>query len=469
MSKKKIDRRNLLFGSIAGATVAAATGATASANESSPHGSPQHGAQRSPTLPPRSYLDREGFRAAPIDEVRIGFVGTGLQGGGHVRNFLGIEGVSVRAICDVDRARAEEVASWVAKVGQPAPELYTRGPEDWRRLCERPDIDLVFNATPWEWHVPVCTAAMEAGKHTAVEVPAAITLDGCWELVETAERTERHCVMMENCNYGQRELMILRMCRMGMLGELLHAEGAYIHDLRGIKFGATNEGLWRWRHSVERNANLYPTHGLGPVAQCLDINRGDAFDYLVSMSSPARGIEAWVEEHLPESDPRRHYHYALGDMNSSLIRTRRGRTILLQHDTTTPRPYSRINLVQGTKGTVTGYPDRAFLEDRSPDGHRWQDLETLQREFEHPLWKEHGAGAAGAGHGGMDYLEDLRLIQALREGRPTDMDVYDAAALSVPVALSETSVRERSRPVDFPDFTRGLWRKRVPIPLGNGI
>jgi hypothetical protein len=269
--------------------------------------------------------------------------------------------------------------------------------------------------------------------------------------------------MMENCCYGRREMMILRMAREGLLGELLHVEGAYIHDLRTIKFSDKNEGLWRLEHSIGRNGNLYPTHGIGPIAQCLDINRGDRFETLVSMSSNARGLRLWAEKNLEPGDPRIR-DYALGDMNTSLIRTVNGRTILLQHDTTSPRPYSRINLVQGTRGTVTGYPDRVHVEGRT-EGHGWEELEDYREEFDHPLWTELESQAAGAGHGGMDYLEDFRLIECLREGTVTDMDVYDAADWSVICELSETSVAEGSRPMEFPDFTRGVWKKRTPVAV----
>jgi len=394
----------------------------------------------------------------------MAFVGVGLQGGSHVRNFLAIDNVDIVALCDIDEPRAREVQGWVTEAGRRAPDLYTRGETDFRRLCERDDVDLVFNSTPWEWHVPVCVEAMESGKHTAVEVPAAYTIDGCWQLVETAERTERHCVMMENCCYGRAELMALHMARKGLLGELLHAEGAYIHDLRAIKFSDKNEGLWRLAHSIARNGNLYPTHGLGPLAQCLDINRGDQFDYLVSMSSVSRGLNLYAAERFGAGDPRATRTYALGDMNSSLIRTRRGRTLMIQHDTTTPRPYSRIHLVQGTRGTYSGYPDRVFVEGRT-DGERWEPVDRWVEEFEHPLWKRLEKLAEGAGHGGMDFVEDYRLIECLRAGAPMDMDVYDAAAWSVVCELSERSVADRSRAVEFPDFTRGRWPHRTPLGI----
>jgi hypothetical protein len=404
------------------------------------------------------------FRAPALERVRIGFVGVGLQGGDHVRNFLRIDGVEIVAICDIDESRAEQVRDWVMAAGRPEPGLFTRGSTDYMRLCDRDDVDLVFNATPWRWHVPVCVEAMQAGKHTAVEVPAAYTIDGCWQLVETAESARRHCVMMENCCYGRRELAILRMVRAGLLGELVHAEGAYIHDLREIKFSDKNEGLWRLAHSISRNGNLYPTHGLGPVAQCLDINRGDQFDFLVSMSSVSRGLNSYAAERFGADDERATRDYALGDMNSSLIRTKRGRTILLQHDTTTPRPYSRINLVQGTRGTVTGYPDRLFIEAQGAE-HEWTSFEDAPPGYEHPLWERLGREAEGAGHGGMDFLEDYRLVECLRRGEPMDMDVYDGAAWSVVSELSERSVSEGSRPVEFPDFTRGRFARREPLGI----
>ena len=455
MKKRGVNRRTLLRSSVLGMLL----GPAGKAHVLSGAQLPSAGSADDPG----SYAHPDGLRTAPLERVRIGFVGVGGQGGSHVRNFLGIEGVDVVAICDIDAERASEVSTWVTDKGRPEPKLYTKTSESWRQMIEDGGIDLVFNSTPWLLHVPISIETMEAGIHTAVEVPAAITLDGCWQLVETAERTRRHCVMMENCNYGRREMMILNMVRQGVLGELLHAEGAYIHDLRHIKWSDHGEGLWRWKHSIDRDANLYPTHGLGPVAQCLNINRGDRFDYLVSMSSPQRGISLHMKT-LDEEDPRRNHHYQLGDMNSSLIKTRLGRTILLQHDTTTPRPYSRLSLVQGTKGTVAGYPDRVFLDERS-DSHTWQAIDDFWEEFDHPLWKKLEAMAEGAGHGGMDFLEDWRLIESLRTGTPMDMDVYDAAALSAPVELTERSNARRSEAVDFPDFTRGRWRDRTPVGI----
>jgi hypothetical protein len=342
------------------------------------------------------------------------------------------------------------------EAGQPKPAGYSRGPTDFKRLCERADLDLVYNATPWEWHVPISVAAMEAGKHAATEVPAATTLEECWELVETAERTGRHSVMMENCCYDRPEMQCLNMVKKGLLGEILHAEAGYLHDLRAIKFSNEGEGLWRLAHSIAHNGNLYPTHGLGPVSQCMDINRGDRFDYLVSMSSPSRGLNLFAARQFGAGSPRARQKYALGDVNVSLIYTALGKVITLYHDTNLPRPYSRIHKVQGTAGLFEKYPDRVYIEGRSKND-QWDTLDK-HAEFEHPLWTTYADQARGAGHGGMDYIEDFRLIDALRHGRPLDLDVYDAAAWSAVTPLSERSVANRSAAVAFPDFTRGAWK-----------
>jgi hypothetical protein len=407
------------------------------------------------------------FAAPPIPEVRIGFVGVGGQGGSHVRNMLGVPGARITAVCDIVDERVKLMQKWVVAAGQKEPTGYARGPRDFERLCETEDLDLIFTATPWEWHVPVCVAAMKNGKHAATEVPAAMTLDDCWRLVEHAEKYKKHCVMMENCNYDRPEMMVLNMVRQGLFGEILHGQGGYLHDLRAIKFSKTGEGLWRRAWATKVNANLYPTHGLGPVANCLDINRGDRFEYLVSMSGPSRGLQQWAQEHLPSDAPQRAERYVLGDVNMSLIRTARGRTIYVGHDTNLPRPYSRIHLVQGTRGLFQGYPDRVYVEGKSPQ-HEWEPMEKYLPEYEHPLWTDLTKSAQGAGHGGMDYIEDYRLIKCLREGLPTDMNVYDAAALSAVVELSERSNAKRSAPVDFPDFTRGRWQSTQPWGIVRG-
>lgn len=407
---------------------------------------------------------QELFSAPPLEQVRIGFVGVGGMGSAHVRNLVDIAGCRIAAVCDIVEEKVTRMQDLVTEAGFPRPTGYSRGEWDFVRMCESETLDLVFTATPWRWHVPVCVAAMQNDKHAATEVPAATTIDECWQLVETAEQTRKHCVMMENVCYGRWEMMVLNMVRQDVFGEILHGEGGYLHDLRSIKFAPDGEGLWRREHSKTRNANLYPTHGLGPLAQCMNINRGDRFDYLVSMSGPSRGLQEYAGANFPADAPQRREQYVLGDINASLIQTVRGRTLYVSHDTNLPRPYSRIHMLQGTRGLFAGYPNRVYVEGRS-EAHQWDEAESYLEEFEHPLWSQLSADAAGAGHGGMDFMEDYRLIKCLREGTATDMNVYDAASLSAVIGLSEISVANRSRSVDFPDFTRGRWESYPPLGI----
>jgi hypothetical protein len=391
--------------------------------------------------------------------VRVGIIGVGLRGMSLLGDLLAVEGVQVNAVCDIVAAKVTAAQKKVQQAGQPEPAGYSAGERDFESLCQRDDLDLVYIATPWHWHVPMAVAAMKHGKHAGVEVPAATTLKECWELVDTSERTRRHCIMLENCCYGYNELLVLNLVRAGRLGELTHGEAAYIHDLREILTEDANEGLWRRVPHTQRNANLYPTHGLGPVANYMGIQRGDRFDYLVSMSSPELGLSAYVRQKFPQGDPKRRERYVCGDMNTSLIKTARGRSIVLQHDVVSPRPYDRINLVSGTGGTFRDYPPRLFL-DGQEGGHAWQTLDKFKPDYEHRLWKTAGESARKlGGHGGMDFIMTYRLVQCMREGLPPDMDVYDAAAWSAPGPLSETSVARGSTPQKFPDFTRGRWKE----------
>lgn len=443
---RDLDRRELLRLGAAGFGVAALAGCAST--------------PRDTTQAPRSLLAPETPFAAPaLDSVRVGFVGAGGMGSVHVQNLLEIQGVELVAVADIRPAHAERARDWAMEKGRPAPTLYVRGETDFKRMCAEEDLDLVYTATPWRWHVPICLEAMRTGSHAATEVPAATSIDDCWALVESAEAEAKHCVMMENVNYGRSELMVLNMVRSGLLGEILHAEGGYLHDLRSIKFSEEGEGLWRREWATRRNANLYPTHGLGPVANCLDINRGDRFQRLVSFSSPSRGLQEWAANHYPEGHPKRRETYVLGDVNVSLIHTAQGKTIYVGHDTNLPRPYSRIHTVQGTRGIFQGYPDRVYVEGRSEE-HSWDEADAWRAEFEHPLWRrELEASQSRPGHGGMDFLEDQRLIYCLRNGLPTDMTVYDAAALSAVIELSERSVANGGAPQEFPDFTAGRWRE----------
>jgi hypothetical protein len=402
-----------------------------------------------------------GVRFERLDKVRIGLIGAGGRGQSLLHDFLGVEGVEVTALCDIVPDRVRESQARLRRVGKPTAAEYTRGERDYERLVVRDDIDLVLVATPWDWHVPMSVSAMKAGKHVGVEVPAAVTIDECWELVDTSEATRKHCVILENCCYGFSELLVLQMVRKGLLGEITHGEAAYIHDLRGLLLADSGEGLWRREPHISRDGNLYPTHGLGPIANCMSVNRGDRFQSMVSMSSMERSLTVYRDKNLKADDPKRKEKYRCGDMNTSILRTERGRTIMLQHDVVTPRPYSRINMVCGTGGTFADYPARIHIDGKPEE---WEKIDGYRAEYEHPLWKRIGEIARKVGgHGGMDFVMAYRLIECMRAGIEPDMDVYDAAAWSAPGPLSDLSVKRGGAAVKFPDFTRGAWKKeRLP-------
>jgi hypothetical protein len=394
---------------------------------------------------------------APVDP-KVGIIGTGGRGTSLLENLLAAD-VKILALCDVVREKAEHAQSLVVKAGQSSPELYTNGDHAFESLVARGDLDCVIIATPWNWHVEMAVATMKHGKHAFVEVPAATSIEDCWKLVDTSEQTRRHCIMLENCCYGYNETLILRMVHAGLFGDLLYGEGAYLHDLREELFSDKGEGLWRRTFHTLRDGNLYPTHGLGPVANYMGIQRGDRFDYIVSMSTPQRGLDEYRKAHLPPTDPRWAERYVTGDMNTSLIKTAKGLTITLKHDTANPHPYDRINLIAGTKGIFADYPPRIYFDGQS-GGEAWAGIDSW-KEHQHPLWKEEGEIAKKlGGHGGMDYLMLFRLMQCMRQGLPPDMDVYDAATWSAPGPLSRISVASGSAPTKFPDFTRGRWQER---------
>lgn len=389
------------------------------------------------------------------ERVRLGITGVGGRGTSLLRDLLAVDGVEVKAICDVVPEKVEHAQKMVTDAGQPKPAGFSKGDQDFRNLNQL-DLDIVYIATPWNWHVPMAVDAMKSGKHAAVEVPAATTMQECWDLVNTSEATRKHCVILENCCYGSSEMMVLEMVRDGAFGEISHGEAAYIHNLRSILTANEGEGLWRRFPHMQCNGNLYPTHGLGPVAHYMDIHRGDRFDYIVSVSSLEASLSAYVKGHFTEGDPKRAEKYICGDMNTSIIKTLKGRTILLQHDVVNPRPYSRLNMIQGTKGIFADYPPRVFIDGQKDE--EWQTIDGFKEKYEHPLWKDNGEMARKTGgHGGMDYIMNFRLVDCLKRGLPPDIDVYDAAAWSVPTPLSEASVAANGAPQKFPDFTRGHW------------
>jgi predicted dehydrogenase len=388
------------------------------------------------------------------------------MGTAHVYNLLKIKGAEIVAVCDIIEDRVKRAQDLVEKAGFPRPEGYSKGPEDFKRLCQREDVDLVYTATPWEWHVPVCLAAMENGKHAATEVPAALTVDECWALIEASEKTGKYCIMMENCNYDKVEMMILNMVKKQMFGEMVYAECGYLHDLRGVKFDMNGEGAWRRAWSMKRNGDLYPTHGLAPVAQCMDINRGNYFDYLVSFGTKSRGLHEFAVKQFGEGSPQAAEKYVLSDVVTTVIKTMNNETIVLSHDTNLPRPYSRNILVQGTKGIVRKYPDpKIYIEGVSETNDSWEPIKKYMKQYKHPVWVELEKSSKGAGHGGMDFIEDYRLVNALLKGVEPDMDVYDAAVISAVTELSETSIAKQGQPVKFPDFTRGAWKTKRELKV----
>jgi len=402
------------------------------------------------------------LRCDPIDTVHVAFIGVGSRGKGAVRRYTFLEGVKIVALCDVVQEELDQAQEILLEAGLPKADLYS-GPEDWKKVCEREDVDLVYVCTHWDLHTPIAVYAMEQGKHVATEVPAAITIEECWQLVNTAEKTRRHCMQLENCNYDFFELATLNMVRQGLLGEIVHAEGAYIHDLRQPIF--TEEGsywnMWRLRHNQTRNANLYPTHGFGPICHILNIHRGDKMEYLVAVASGQFGMSEFAKKKFGEDSDYGTRDYARGDMNTTLIKTAKGKSIMIQHDVTSPRPYSRIHLLSGTKGFVQKYPMQGIaLEPFAHEFMEQEEMEKLLAEYEHPITREVGEMARKVGgHGGMDFTMDYRLIHCLRNGLPLDQDVYDAAEWSAIIELSEKSIENQGMPVKVPDFTRGAWNK----------
>ena len=435
-------------------------------------------------------LDRLGFGEGGVmqdfrytkfvgRDIRVGFVGIGGRGRGAVRRVSMIPGVKVVALCDRMRERVDENLKWLADRKYPiVPKSYV-GDEAFKDLCDFGECDVIYCATPWHLHQPVALRALCGGKVALVEVTSALTVDECWELVEASEKFRIPCMQLENCVYGEIELLELNLARLGMFGEIVHAEGAYIHDLRGLVPSTTHhpsEAHWRYGENMRHKGNRYPTHGLVPICQTMGINRGDRFDYLVSLENGPHNVnyERMKKEILKDDDPRKFDPPAeMGDMNTTLIKTVNGKSIMVQHDVSSPRPYSRINLISGTKGIVRDYPFQCAFEDNYYDqkAHAWfgeAAANEIRRKYMHPLWRTASDVAKKVGgHGGMDFIMDLRWAYCLQNGFPLDMDVYDLAATSCLCELTEKSVRSGSKPVRVPDFTRGNWRNVAPWGVVN--
>jgi predicted dehydrogenase len=419
------------------------------------------------------------FAAPKLETVRIAFIGVGARGTGHASQHAAIEGTEVVAISDLyeDLALRSKKNCEEAGNGErhTAIKLYHGKKNGWKKMLREVKPDAVVIATPWKDHAPMAIEAMKQGAHAFVEVPLGLTNEELWDIVYTSETTGKHCMMMENVNYGREELLYLNLCRKGIIGELLHGEASYIHELRfQMKEVERATGSWRTFHYAMRNGNLYPTHGLGPVAQYMNLARGeDNFDRLVSFSSPAKGRALYAEKNYAPNHQWNQLSYEGGDMNTSIIKTKLGRTVMVQWDETSPRPYTRLNLIQGTKGTLAGYPTRVALEGGVPgatkDHHSWAEgekLEAFMEEHDHPLYKRMGSLAERmGGHGGMDFLMRYRIIDCLRNGEPLDQNLYEGCFWSAVTPLSEASIQEDGSSQKFPDFTRGQWRKTNPLGI----
>lgn len=412
------------------------------------------------------------LRTPPMQTVRVGVIGTGTRGTSHVGMLLKMDGVEITAVCDTYEPVLTRAVKMIHKASGKEPAAYGAGGEfDYLSLLGRGDVDIVIIATPWEWHTRMCVDAMNLGKHAFTEVPAATTTEECWQLVHAAERNQVHCMMLENCCYGREEMFCLNIISKGLMGDVLHGEGGYLHDLRSQMFEEVHgAGTWRTYHLIRRNGNLYPTHGLGPISQYMNINRGDRFISLSSVSSPALGRAAFAKANFPPDHKWNQVEkWNCGDHNTTIVKTALGRTIIVQYDETSPRPYSRINLVRGTKGIFNGYDDRIYLEGVTDTNETWvqgASLDPLFQQYEHPLWQKLGADAVRiGGHGGMDYIMLWRIIACLRNGDPLDQSVYDAAAWSAVGTQSEISVANFSIEVPCPDFTRGTWKTTPPLGI----
>ena len=425
---------------------------------------------------PANQTDVVGLTAPKLETVRVGFIGLGMRGPGAVERFTHLEGTQIVALCDIHTDRVEKCQKILKDAGKPEATGYSGDTDAWKKLCDRDDIDLVYICTDWKTHTKMAVYAMEKGKHVACEVPISISIDECWQLINTAEKTRKHCMMLENCCYDFFEMATLNMVQKGLLGELVHAEGAYIHDLRSLNFMDPKDGgyndWWRLEMNKEHNGNLYATHGLGPVCQALNIGRGDRMKYLVSLSSDQVGMTAYAQEKFGPDSEMAKQTYAKGDMNTTLIKTENGKSIMIQHDVTSPRPYNRKHALSGTKGYIEKYPRPGIALEQSRaigaefdnlSAHRFVSTEVYNRimvEYEHPITKEVGEQARKVGgHGGMDFIMDYRLVYCLQNGLPLDMNVYDGVEWSCIGPLTELSVENNSAPVAFPDFTRGAWKK----------
>jgi len=400
------------------------------------------------------------------DPVRLGVTGLGNRGSHLLERCLGMDDVAVPAVCDVQERHCRTAREAAAEHGRPEPEGYERHD----RLVERADLDGVIVASPWRYHVPMAITAMEAGLFPAMDVGPAGSVEECRELVRTAERTGRHCMLLENCCYRRHSMAVLEMVRDGLFGDLSHCECGYCHDLRGRLNTGQETGRdrgggrdFRGIHHEKRNGDLYPTHGVGPMAKCLEINRGNRFVSLTATASAARGLSDWAERNLDADHPSREIEWAHGDVVTTVVKCAGGETLTISHDVNLPRPdNSKRYVVRGTRAIWQHEREAIHVDDRSPD-HEWESDEEYFEEYEHPTWEAYRDRGVESGHGGSDYLVLRAYVDALRHGERPPIDVYDAATWMALSPLSEQSIARGSAPVSVPDFTNGTWMDDDPI------
>ena len=410
------------------------------------------------------------------DILKVGLIGVGLRGTNHLTNLLQRKDVTVEAICDIDPARITIAKEHIAKAGFKTPKVFGKDDYDYRNLLEETAIDAVIISTPWLWHTRMAVDAMKAGKYTGVEVSAANTMEECWDLVNTHEETGSHVMILENVNYRRDILAVLNMVRQEVFGELIHFRCGYQHDLRfvklndgvtpygkGVEFGekGISESKWRTQHSLLRNGDVYPTHGVGPMATMCNINRGNRFVSMTSHATKAVGLNKYIVENGGKDHPNAKLKWKQGDVITSTIDTANGETIIVTHDCNSPRPYSLGFRVQGSQGLWEVDGSRIYIEGKS-EPHRWDDAKAWLDKYDHPLWKKYGEYATGSGHGGMDFFVLNAFVESAKQNVAPPLDAYDAAAWSAITPLSEASIANNGEPQDFPDFTRGLWVSRTP-------
>ena len=422
-------------------------------------------------------LPHLSYGSTAKQKLKVGLIGIGLRGTNHLNNLLQRDDVLITAICDIDPVRIDLAKNIFKKNSITLPKFFSKNDLDYRNLLELKEVDAVIISTPWLWHTRMSVDAMKAGKYTGVEVSAANTMEECWDLVNTHEETGSHLMILENVNYRRDILAVLNMVKKNIFGELIHFRCGYQHDLRfvtlndgksaygkGVEFGdkGISESKWRTQHSILRNADVYPTHGVGPIAVMCDVNRGNRFVSMTSHATKSRGMHDYIVKNGGKNHPNASIKFKMGDVITSTLETANGETIIVTHDVHLPRPYSLGFRVQGTKGLWEKDGDRIYIEGQSKKSHAWDDSKEWLEKYDHPLWKKYGEHAEGAGHGGMDFFVINAFVESAKRNIAPPLDVYDAAAWSAITPLSELSIANNGEPQNFPDFTRGMWIKRRP-------